>query len=292
MGGGTWTSNSYDSYTKITRGMSSASFSTSTMGAQEVFQQKHLHPDLNPKHVLRECVDTEEHPNTLPVILALDVTGSMGAAAAKVAKALGTIMEDLYASKDVQDIEFCIMAIGDLYCDRAPIQMSQFESDVRIAEHLDKVWFEYGGGGNSWESYTAAWYMGARHCKLDCWNRGKRGIIITMGDEQINPELNARELSASVGDSLQDHVKTKGLYAEASEKFDIYHISVNDTESSYTFNNGTTGRVDSTWTDVLGQHYIVSTINNLATTITDIIKSCAAGTPGATGTDSDYGISW
>ena len=292
MGGGTWTSSTYDSYTRTTKGMSSVSYSTSGMGAQEVFRQSHLHPDLDPKHVLRECVDTEEHPNTLPVILALDVTGSMGAAAAKVAKTLGTIMEDLYASKDVQDIEFCIMAIGDLYCDRAPIQMSQFESDVRIAEHLDKVWFEHGGGGNAWESYTAAWYMGVRHCKLDCWNRGKRGIIITMGDEQINPALNASELSAFVGDSLQSFVKTKDLYAEASEKFDIYHISVNDTESSYTRNNGTIGRVDAAWSEVLGQHYIVSTINNLATTITDIIKSCAAEAPGETSTDSDYGISW
>lgn len=82
-----------------------------------------------------------------------------------------------------------IMGIGDLAYDGCPIQVSQFESDIRIAEQLDKIYFEFGGGGNSFESYTAAWYFGSRHTKLDCLNRGKKGIIITMGDEQLNPYL-------------------------------------------------------------------------------------------------------
>lgn len=49
-----------------------------------------------------------------------------------------------------------------------------------LPEQLDKVYFEYGGGGNGFESYSAAWYFGTHHTKLDCWNRGKRGIIITI----------------------------------------------------------------------------------------------------------------
>lgn len=50
---------------------------------------------LDPKNVIRECCDTEEHPNTIPVILALDVTGSMGQAAVEVAKKLNVIMTKL-----------------------------------------------------------------------------------------------------------------------------------------------------------------------------------------------------
>ena len=65
------------------------------------------------------------------------------------------------------------MGIGDLAYDYAPIQASQFESDIRIAEQLDKIYFEGGGGGNNFESYTAAWYFGVHNCKLDCWNRGE-----------------------------------------------------------------------------------------------------------------------
>ena len=96
---------------------------------------------------------------------------------------------------------------------------------------LEKVYFEFGGGGNSYESYTAAWYFGARHTKLDCWNRGKKGIIITIGDERLNPYLPRTAyycgLLNATGDSLQADVETKDLYTETAEKFDIYHINVN-----------------------------------------------------------------
>jgi hypothetical protein len=163
---------------------------------------------------MRECRDSEEHPETVPVILALDVTGSMSAAAVEIAKKLNVIMTNLY--DQVKDVEFMIMGIGDLYCDRGSIQISQFESDIRIAEQLDKIWFEFGGGGNFWESYSAAWYMGSRHCDLDCWKRGKKGIIITMGDERLNPYLPEEALMLQTGDDLEADVKTEDLYEEVS----------------------------------------------------------------------------
>lgn len=253
MGGGAWTKDSFRDYS-ISMGRSVKavncslsncvdtassdsllSYTTATVdaisgdySAQDMFTARTLDPMLNPKNVIRECLDTEEHPNTIPVILALDVTGSMGQTAVEVAKKLNVIMTKLYDK--ITDVEFMIMGIGDLSYDRYPIQASQFESDIRIAEQLDKVYFEFGGGGNMFESYTAAWYFGARHTKLDCWKRGKKGIIITMGDERLNPYLPLRGsrsgLTDAIGDSLQGDVETKDLYVEASEKFDIYHLDV------------------------------------------------------------------
>ena len=89
MGGGTWTTSAFTSYSTSVRGMDVAldgsikgSYST-----QDIFKSDKLDPMLNPKNVIRECLDTEEHPNTIPVILALDVTGSMGDAAVEVANA-------------------------------------------------------------------------------------------------------------------------------------------------------------------------------------------------------------
>jgi hypothetical protein len=230
MGCGSWDTKSFVSYSTArgydtdSRGVVTGSYSN-----QEMFKAKNIDAALDPKGVIRECCDNEEHPNTLPVILALDVTGSMGQTAVEIAKRLNEIMTKLYGQ--IKDVEFMIMGIGDLAYDTYPIQASQFESDIRIAEQLDKIYFEFGGGGNWFESYTAAWYFGSRHTKLDCWNRGKKGVIITIGDERLNPYLPRTAyycgLSNATGDSLQADVETKDLYTETAEKFDIYHINVN-----------------------------------------------------------------
>ena len=273
MGCGSWSPSSFKSYVNTSRGMSLDEFTTGDFTNKQIFKSTKIHEDLVPINVMRECCDNEEHPETVPVILALDVTGSMGKAAVKVAQKLNDIMTKLYENNAVKDIEFCIMGIGDLEYDNSPIQISQFESDIRIAAHLDKLWFEFGGGGNTYESYTAAWYMGLKHCKLDCWKRGKKGIIITMGDELPNPILYKRELCLETGDKLQDNITTENLYKEASEKFDIYHISVDDYDSSYRFNNrrGTGSLVDDKWIELLEDNYKVATLDNLSSTITDII---------------------
>jgi hypothetical protein len=225
---------------------------------------------LNPKNVMRECCDSEEHPNTLPVILALDVTGSMGNAATKTAQTLNDIMTHLYEAEMDEDIEFCIMGIGDLAYDRSPIQISQFESDIRIAENLDKIYFENGGGGNWYESYTAAWYMGLKHCKLDCWKRGKKGLIITMGDEPINPYLPKDPLCESTGDTLQDKIETKDLYKEAIKKFDLVHFCIKSG------NYPDQDEQKESFEKVIGsQNVYVSDVGSLHKKIIKVIQDCA-----------------
>lgn len=284
MGSGIWSSKALDDYTYTTRGVSLTSFATSdNLTAQDVFVEKKLNPLLNPKGVMRECCDSEEHPKTLPVILALDVTGSMGGTAVKVAQKLNDIMTKLYEDDAVPDIEFCIMGIGDIAYDSAPIQISQFESDIRIAEQLDVLYFEGGGGGNSYESYTAAWYMGVNHCKLDCWDRGEKGIIITLGDECPNPYLplhptrgwNTKTFYSITGDNLQADVETKDLLEVAKEKFNIYHISVDD-NTSYKYHQRNYN-CDEKWTELLGDNYHVATLDNISETVVNIILDNVKG---------------
>lgn len=269
MGCGSWTTSSFASYSTSTKGATLDNLGMlrgMSDSTQDVYKQSKIHADLNPHNVMRECCDNEEHPNTVPVILALDVTGSMGSTAIEVAKSLNVIMTKLY--DQVPDVEFCIMGIGDLAYDNAPIQISQFESDVRIAEHLDKIYFEGGGGGNSFESYTAAWYMGLNHTRLDCWKRGKRGIIITMGDEELNPYLGSRTLGYVTGDDLQGDVETCNLYKDVSEKFDVYHINV-----MHGYRNDAYAKsFRKTFVSVIGDdHFFSSDLNALPDVITKII---------------------
>lgn len=269
MGSGSWTSSSFTTYSKtVGRTVLSDGTLHSGYSAQDIFKSRNIQPELNPLNVIRECCDSDEHPNTIPVILALDVTGSMGSAAAEVAKKLNEVMTKLY--EKVSDVEFLVMGIGDLAYDSAPIQASQFESDIRIAEQLDKIFFERGGGGNNYESYTAAWYFGLKHTKLDCWNRGKKGIIITMGDEPLNPYLPCKPLSLVTGDSLQSDVETAALYESAIKKFEIYHLAVDDNATSYNWYEEQIKESFGKYLD--GEHLIVVSLNNIANTIVKIVS--------------------
>lgn len=270
MGGGSWTTDSFRSYSKsVGRAVTSSGMLDDSYNVQTLYRSRNLQKELNPYNVVRECCDSEEHPNTIPVILALDVTGSMGSAAAEVAKTLNVVMTSLY--EKINDVEFMIMGIGDLAYDDAPIQTSQFESDIRIAEQLDKIYFEGGGGGNAFESYTGAWYFGLNHTKLDCWNRGKKGIIITMGDEPLNPYLPKGRLSLVTGDRLQADVETSELYNSVIEKFDVYHLAVNDRATSY---RSYRDRIASTWGKYLDDdHLKVVTLNNISQMIVDIVTA-------------------
>lgn len=290
MGCGTWTSSNFSSYATA-RGMSVSSTGAilDNLNAQEMFQQRWIARELDPKGVIRECCDSEEHPNTKPVILALDVTGSMGGAAVKVAKELNVIMTSLY--EKVPDVEFLIMGIGDLACDNAPIQASQFESDIRIAEQLDKIYFEGGGGGNMYESYTAAWDFALNQCKLDCWDRGQKGIIITLGDEPLNPYLPGAALSKVTGRNIQGDIETYDLYKEVIQKYDVYHLAVDDSETSYRWHKNNIRSSFGRYLD--DDHLQVVNMNNLAAAIVDIVVNTIANMEAqSTNVDSDGAISW
>lgn len=286
MGGGSWTSCAYVNHSTTARGFASMDDFIHA-DVQQLYKSSKLEDCLNPYKVIRECCDSEEHPNTIPVILALDVTGSMGHTCETVAKKLGEIMEQLY--EKVTDVEFLIMGIGDLSYDRAPIQASQFESDIRIAEQLEKVWFEHHGGGNQWESYTAAWYFGLNNTKLDCWNRGKKGIIITMGDEPLNPYLPKQPLEVTLGNPVQSDIETPDLYEEVKEKFNVYHLGIDDPGNSFNYYED---KINKTWGELLGDHYVKTTLNSLSGTIADIIIKADQEENSYVSMASGEGIAW
>ena len=290
MGSGVFSSKLFASYSASVG--KSYDIDTGRVSGQE-FKSRRIDESLDPtKFKVRECVNSDEHPNTIPVILALDVTGSMGSACQETAEALGVIITNLY--KNHKDIEFCVMGIGDLAYDSAPIQMSQYESDVRIAEALDKIYMEGGGGGNGYESYTAAWYMGLKRTKLDCFDKQQRkGIIITMGDEPLNPYLPKRGLNDSANATEESDVETDKLYEQATKKFDIFHIAVDSPDDSYAYY---AKAIEESFRPVLGDRLKISTIQNLAKTIEDCINESVSASSsddnGRTTLITEDGIAW
>lgn len=288
MGGGAWTTTTACNYINTTYGVTNfdalKSFSTT-----QIYTAPSLAKELNPKGVIRECRDSQEHPETFPIILALDVTGSMGTAATNCAAKLNDIMTSLYGK--VKDVEFMMMGIGDLSYDDAPIQATQFESDVRILDQTTKIYFEAGGGGNSYESYTAAWYFGLHNTDLDCWKRGKKGLIITMGDEPLNPYLPGSRLYMvldSERQSRMEDVDTEKLYEEVTKKFNVYHIAITDQESCFLrYKN----QITATWGKLLGQNLIYADSEKLPEIITQIVDD-VCGRSESIPLHTNGGISW
>ena len=95
MGSGNWTKRAFEDYTRTTKRASVDDYGrvTGDFSAQDVFRQRRLHETLDPKNIMRECRDSNEHPNTRPVIIGLDVTGSMGDVLEETARSIGQIMD-------------------------------------------------------------------------------------------------------------------------------------------------------------------------------------------------------
>src|ERR1044071_10068148 len=97
MGGGTFSTNDYRTYSSSVRSKSQ----------EEIYTSRAIDPLLDPKGVtLRESRDSADNPLSTPIIVALDVTGSMGAIAVEIAKSgLGTLFQGIFDRKPVRSEE-------------------------------------------------------------------------------------------------------------------------------------------------------------------------------------------
>jgi hypothetical protein len=114
-----------------------------------------LKKDFDPKQIkVRESNKSDINPHPTPVVVGLDVTGSMGRVVEAMRKGLGTLFEQVIHRHPVSDPHVLALAIGDMDCDSAPIQATQFEADpVTIGKQIEELYLERGGGGNDHESY-------------------------------------------------------------------------------------------------------------------------------------------
>lgn len=246
MGGGTFTSRDWGSYRSATLTKSTA----------ENFSQKKIHKTFDPKGIsVRESRDSEEHPESTAIILGLDVTGSMGMIAQHIAKeSLGKLMLGIYESKPVHDPQIMVMGLGDASCDRAPIQASQFESDIRIGQQLLDLFLEGAGGGNDSESYDFAWHFAAFHTSIDCFEkRGKKGYLFTFGDELFPYGIKKNHVLTNLGYSPEKDFTGKELFDLASEKYDVFHLVVE--QGNYCRGTGVE-KVLKNWRNQIGFHAI------------------------------------
>lgn len=245
------------------------SVSYKSSSASEIFQSRSVNNAMAPSGIdVRESRDSEEHPNSVPIIIALDVTGSMGSIPHHlVREGLNHVMEKII-ELGVADPQVLFLGIGDHECDRAPLQVGQFESSDELLDNwLTKLWIEGGGGGNDGESYLLAWYFAANHTATDHWDkRNKKGLLFTIGDEPTLREVSANALKGIMGSMQASTVSAAELLDKARERYEVYHLHLNQGH------NGRRQNVKDGWTQLMGNHMIcVQNQNQVVDVIADKI---------------------
>lgn len=249
MGGNRWSTDDWTSY-KHER--------IDNKTDSEIFSSRSIHKDLDPKGIsFRESCDSANNPNSTPIILAFDVTGSMGEIAVQMAKeGIKTTIEQILERKPVTDPHIMVMGVGDAEMgDDAPLQVSQFEADIKIVDQLSQIYIEHGGGGNGHESYNFPWYFAATKTKIDSFDkRGKKGILFTMGDEDPALTLYKDNVKKYIGDDLEYDISSDKLLALVQQKYDVFHIVVEEGSHARTYG---AKEVAGNWAELIGQDRVI-----------------------------------
>jgi hypothetical protein len=230
MGG---TSYSDDMYTsRVSAAASSAAgYFTHSHAIRSGTTSAKVHEKLDPSiknkagKLIRESLDSKEHPNSVPISVLFDVTGSMSMAPRVFVQKLGALMNLLIKKGYVQDPHVLFGAIGDANSDNVPLQIGQFEAGNEMDEVLSLIHLEGGGGGGRSESYELGMYYMARHTDMDSVNkRDKKGYLFILGDETPYPTIDKDQVKDIIGDTIQDNISTEEIIAELRQKFEVFWI--------------------------------------------------------------------
>ena len=269
MGHARWNDADWDRYAAGLAGRSRA----------DIFRSRGLAPEFDPARIaVRESRDSDENPRATPIIVALDVTGSMGHLAEQlVREGVAGLMNELLTGGRVPDPHLMVMGVGDAWCDAAPLQATQFEADLRIVEQMSRIWIEGGGGGNGEESYILPWAFAAMRTSCDAIERGRaKGLLVTVGDD-APPAALLREHAARIGVDLARDLDAGELLTLVSRDWEVFHLMI---EEGGAMHGGSGGRVRAAWRGLLGERAIaVRDHRDMARLIAGLAERCADARP-------------
>lgn len=215
-----------------------------------IFKQRVCHPTMRPHGIeLREARDSPTHPDSVGVVFALDVSGSMGKIPHRLATT--TLPAFMKATLDcgVTDPQILFLAIGHAVSDRAPLQIGQFESGEREMDTWLTRLFLEGGGGGGHESYELAMYFAARHTAMDCWEkRQRKGYFFVTGDEPPNEVVDKAHVKRLLGVDLKSNISLPDIISELKRSFEPFYLIPDP---------GRASTIEARWRELLGDRVIV-----------------------------------
>ncbi|MBP5262113.1 MAG: hypothetical protein J6Z43_08315 [Clostridiales bacterium] len=189
---------------------------------------KDLKEKYDPRFIeCRESRDSADSPESTPIIIGFDVTGSMGYLAEDIAKnSLNKTITEIYDKQPVTNPH--VMCAAFTSPKRAgALQVTQFEADIRVIEQLLDLKVNFGGNTYSYDDLV--WYFALHHTEIDSFEkRGKKGFIFCIGDEicgyDDGDRLLTSELSTIFGDKWIENLGIKSILDDVSEKYEVFHI--------------------------------------------------------------------
>lgn len=224
MGSGAWSAANYFDRARAKAAAGQDAFDYNATAKRS--GQLRVHQTLDPYGLgMRESRDSAEHPDSNPIIIGLDVTGSMGRVVRGIHRDLPHLHELLLGQKYIPHPQILFAAVGDATCDRIPLQVGQFESDNRMDQNLENMILEGGGGGQNTESYELMMYLAARHTASDAWEKRRRkGYLFMIGDEMAYSRVHRAHIHKLIGIDPQADIPLDQVIAEAGERYHLFFI--------------------------------------------------------------------
>ncbi len=269
MGSGVFDTSAYTARASVRSHAHNAGFDYDSAVKSGAVRSVHETLDLTRKPY-REARDNPDSPESLPIAILLDITGSMRDVPKLLLPEFGKLMSVILKDGGVKYPQIAFGAIGDANGDRYPVQLSEFEADDELVEqHLGNLILEGGGGGTMQESYELLVYFFANVVETDAWEkRGQKGFLFIVGDEQFYATIRADQAKSYLGLDLPQDTDAAGVFRALQEKWEVFLIRPE--QGSYSAGMEKE-QVEALWKAVLPEERVIAAAN-----YTDVVPKIAA----------------
>eukprot|EP00906_Rhabdomonas_costata_P011586 RCo016515 len=242
MGGGY-----YDRPTLSAEASSGPAKATYSALADAVFSQaQSMHPSCSPFQRVLEC------PTEDAVVVVIDVTGSMGDFPRIIFDKLPMFYGQIMLQGYLRSTSVSFAAVGDVDCDVAPLQVTNFAQGKDLDEHISRIWVE-GGGGDAPESYEYAAYYYASKVNFRCLR--EKAIMFITGDE-IPKSVDNSKLQRFLGETIPRLPSTEEIFQVLTQRYHVFYLCRVPASTGLV-----PPYVKAAWSSLIGEDHVLPLVN-------------------------------
>jgi len=159
-----------------------------------------------------------ESKSTNPIIVAVDVTGSMARWPFEIFDRLPLLYTTLAQYRE--DAEILFAAIGDAGVDRWPLQVTSFASGYDLEQQLGAIFGE-GGGGDAPESYGLFAHWVENHVKVP---QAEKPFLIVFGDITMHEQIPAEQVGRLLKDPSGQDLDAIATWKRLSQRWNTWFL--------------------------------------------------------------------